>query len=133
MKMNRARCWPPVIALTVFFASGRSTIATPDVGFSLDKVAHFAVFGALATSVIRLPGFRNLLWKGAGAAWLLAAGFGAFDEWRQSFTPGRSVEFADWIADALGAAVAVLLYQAWPGYRKVLECTVIETKKAVDV
>ena len=47
--------------------------------------------------------------------------FGVADEFRQSFTPGRSVEFADWVADSLGAGAGVLLYTFWPFYRRLLE------------
>jgi hypothetical protein len=31
------------------------------------------------------------------------------------------MEFADWVADTLGAAVAVVVYLRWNGYRRVLE------------
>jgi VanZ family protein len=113
--------WPPLIIVLVFFASGRSHIAAPDFGFSLDKIAHFAVFGALATSIIRLRHFYESGWRGALKVWILVAIYGALDEYRQSFTPGRSVEFDDWLADILGSAVAVTLYLAWPWYHSLLE------------
>lgn len=113
--------WPILIMAAVFFASGQSDIAAPDVGISLDKIAHFAVFGALATSIVRIHVFADRGVKGAVFAWLLVAGFGAMDEWRQSFTPGRSVEFADWVADALGAATAVGMYRGCRAYRNFLE------------
>jgi VanZ family protein len=32
------------------------------------------------------------------------------DELHQHFVPGRSVEFADWVADSHGAAAGVALY-----------------------
>jgi VanZ family protein len=116
--------WPFLIVLSIFFASGQSEIATPGFSFSLDKVAHVGVFGALATSLIRLNYFYRREWKGALQVWLLIALYGALDEYRQSFTPGRSVEFDDWLADILGAALAVSLYKAWPWYRRLLETNV---------
>jgi VanZ family protein len=116
--------WPVLIVLSIFFASGQSEIATPGFSFSLDKVAHVGVFGALATSLIRLNYFYRREWKGALQVWLLIALYGALDEYRQSFTPGRSVEFDDWLADILGAALAVSLYKAWPWYRRLLETNV---------
>lgn len=121
MKSRISYLWPPLIALTVVFASGQGEISTPDVGLSLDKLAHFGVFGVLATSVIRLSAVRRRGRSGAGWAWAAVAAFGALDEFRQSFTPGRSVELADWIADALGAAAAIGLYQGWTAYRNFLE------------
>jgi VanZ family protein len=121
MAFSRDSSWPVFIMLTVILASGQSQVASPGFGFSIDKVAHFAVFGALATSLIRLPFFFRAGRTGVVGAWVLAAGFGVLDEWRQSFTPGRSVEVADGLADALGAAVAIALYVGWRGYRRLLE------------
>lgn len=113
--------WPVLIVGSVFFASGQSEIATPGFSFSVDKIGHFAVFGALATSIVRLQFFRLREWKGALTVLLLVSVWGGLDEFRQSFTPGRSVEVDDWLADTLGALTAVLLYQGWPGYRRFLE------------
>ena len=114
-------CWPFLIVAAVFFASGQPQIATPGFSFSIDKVAHFGVFGALATSVIRLPTFRRAGWKGVLWVCVLVAIYGGLDEYRQSFTPGRAVEFDDWLADILGATFATVLYQGWPDYRTLLE------------
>lgn len=121
MKFHSAYLWPPSIMATLFFVSGQSHVAAPAVGVPLDKVAHFIVFGALATSIVRLPGLPESGWKAAGIAWTIAAGFGALDEFRQSFTPGRAVEWADWVADASGAAVAVILYTQCPLCRRLAE------------
>lgn len=118
---HRDTLWPILILLTVFFASGQSVIATPGISYSPDKLAHFAVFGALATSLIRLPRVLAKGWRGGWGVWLFIAVYGAFDEFHQSFTPGRSVEFNDWLADVFGAAVAVLLYLGWPAWRRLLE------------
>lgn len=82
-----------------------------------DKIVHFVVYGLLATLVCRLG--RG--WRAAGWAWLVVAAFGATDEWHQSFVPGRSTELLDWVADALGAALAVTLYTGWTRYRDLLE------------
>ena len=47
--------------------------------------------------------------------------YGACDEFRQSLTPTRSVEFADWLADTFGAFAAATLYAKWHWYRRLLE------------
>ena len=52
---------------------------------------------------------------------MLVSLFGITDEWHQSFTPGRAVEFADWVADTSGAVLAVTLYLRWGWYRRLLE------------
>jgi len=99
----------------VVIASSRSQVAAPSVSY-FDKIAHFSVFGLLGTLIARSPGVRRFRY-----AILIVSLFGISDEFRQSFTPGRSVEFADWMADTLGAALAVSLYAFWPGYRRLLE------------
>jgi VanZ family protein len=130
---KRAWAWPVLIAGTIFTLSGTSQLTTPDVGFriSTDKIGHFLVFGLLATSILRIPKLRRLGWRGAIIAAAATIAFGGFDEMRQSFTPGRSVEFADWLADALGAIVAVFSYRTLHSYRRLLEWQ-IWTDKKVD-
>jgi VanZ family protein len=102
----------------IVLASGRSQVAAPPGIPSVDKLGHFLVFGLLASLVVRSPGARRA-WP--FCAVLLVSAFGILDEFRQSFTPGRMVEFADWLADTLGAALAVALYANWSAYRRMLE------------
>lgn len=99
----------------VVVASGRSQVAAPHISH-IDKLSHFCVFGLLATLVVRAPGLKRWWWAVA-----VVSAFGISDEFRQSFTPGRSVEFADWLADTSGAALAVTLYTFWSWYRRLLE------------
>ena len=106
---------PFLLAALVVAASGRSQVAAPSI-INIDKFAHFSVFGLLATLVLRAPGVRRWWW-----AVVAVSVFGVGDEIRQSFTPGRSVEFADWAADTTGALVACVLYRFWSWYRKLLE------------
>jgi VanZ family protein len=85
----------------------------------IDKVAHFLVFGLLATLLLRSPLSRGKAWL----AILIVSLFGITDEWHQSFVPGRSCDVYDWISDTLGATLAVMLYRHWGLYRRVLEWT----------
>ncbi len=112
----RGWIWPLLLAGMIFAASGRGEIAGPRI-LGFDKVAHFFVFGLLATLVVR-NGFAD---RRAWMAVALVSVFGASDEWHQSMTPGRTMQLADWVADTLGAAVAVAAYAGWPLYRRVLE------------
>ncbi len=108
--------WPFLIAALIIAASSRSSVAAPGISH-IDKVGHFLVYGLLATLVSRMqPG-----WRGAAIGLLAASLFGASDEWHQSYVPGRSSDWLDWVADTLGAALAVSLYAGWPLYRRVLE------------
>lgn len=113
----RARwLYPFALALAVLNASGQGEVAGPSF-VGVDKLTHFLVFGLLATLVARCPG-PALAWFPV----LAVSAFGGLDEFRQSFTPGRFVEFADWVADTAGALLAYVLYTRWTLY-----CTVLET------
>jgi hypothetical protein len=112
--------YPAVLAATIVLASGHGQVAVPAV-VHIDKGVHFLVFGLMATLVVRAPG--------VGRGWVAVAGvslFGVLDELRQGFTPGRSMELADWLADTAGAGLAVLLYNGWPWYRGLLESSPAE-------
>ena len=74
-----------------------------------DKAVHMAAFGLLAA----------LLWVLAGGRFALAifaavVGVGMLDEVHQAFLPGREPDFADLMADAAGAAMALYLVQFLP-------------------
>ena len=109
----------------IFYASGQSLLGTPDLNFILkiDKVGHFLIFGLLATFVMRIPKMYLLRWRGALASALIVIAYGAVDEWRQSYTPGRAVEIYDFATDAFGASIAVVAYKIVPTYRVCLEWT----------
>ena len=66
----------------------------------LDKVAHALSFGILALLFYLATG-RALL------SVLLASLYGVTDEFHQSLVPGRDADLFDWLADTLGAALAV--------------------------
>lgn len=113
--------WSALLAATISFCSGHDVV---DVGLgwmSIDKIAHFFVYGLLATAVARIPAlvhwpFFNIRW-----AIFIVSAYGMADEIRQSFTHVRTFEIADWLADTAGALVAVPLYAGWASYRRLLE------------
>jgi VanZ family protein len=113
----RRAFWAVAIAGLIFAASSRSHVVSPGITRIDDKFAHFAIYGLLATLVCRI----GAGWRWAIVAFLLVALFGASDEWHQSYVPGRSTDFGDWIADTFGAALAIALYAGWPVYRRWLE------------
>jgi len=130
LKLERHHIWPFALVSATYLASGTSQLATPDVGFSYDKLAHFLVFGLLATSVIRIPVFIERNWNGALKVICLISLYGVLDEFRQSFTAGRSVTVSDWIADTSGALLASILYLKWHWYRRLLELRCFGKKPA---
>ncbi|MBT4758591.1 MAG: VanZ family protein [Opitutae bacterium] len=133
MKVARHTIWPVALALAIFMASGSKDLAAPNLGFdfSYDKLAHLLVFGLLATAVLRIPGIFNGGWQGVCITIALTSLFAAFDEYRQSFTPGRYVELDDWIADSLGAIIATIVYYKWHYYRRTLEWICFRPKSSI--
>lgn len=103
------------LAAAVVWASGHGQVAAPSI-VNFDKAAHFGVFGLMATLAARPRGTRPV-WLAVAAVSL----FGATDELHQSFTPGRSMDYHDWMADTLGAAFAVWVYVRWGWYRRLME------------
>jgi VanZ family protein len=91
-----------------------TTVPAPDVpsfGVS-DKFKHFGAYFGLAVLLSFTLHYqnKNLLLKKYFliAAWLIATFYGVLDELHQRFIPGRSAEFLDWFADALGAAAGII-------------------------
>ena len=70
-----------------------------------DKQGHSLGYMGLAVTVGRAlaGGIAGTSLRTAAAAWAIASGYGATDEWHQSFVPGRSADVRDWLADATGA------------------------------
>ena len=128
---KRAWAWSILLLTTLFALSSSSNLATPDIGFhsTKDKIGHFFIFGLLATSILRIECFRCSGLRGTVSAAAIVIVYGALDEFRQSLTPGRAVELADWIADSLGAIVAVATYRTLVPYRLLLEWKVIKPAK----
>ena len=87
-----------------------ATIAT--VHFTLRKLGHFSEYAILASLLLR--GLRGTFREGrsgflALAAFFIAAGFAASDEFHQSFVPTRTASARDVLIDCLGALFAVAL------------------------
>jgi VanZ family protein len=109
--------------LTIFGLSGSSQLAVPKLNylFATDKIGHFLIFGLITTSLLRTPYLYKKKKFGVLLAIILTSCYGFFDEWRQAMTPGRNVEFADWVADTLGALIAGIAYYRLRIYRNLLE------------
>jgi VanZ family protein len=119
--------WPLGFAATIVVESSQSRVVVPAGIWQGDKVVHFLAFGLLATVTLRALRLESARWR-AVVAVVVVSLFGASDELHQHFTPGRSCEVFDWLADTLGAGVAVALYLLWPAWRRLLEMRPRETK-----
>lgn len=128
-KLRRETLWPFFLAGSITLCSGFPA-TVPEMGWlEVDKLGHFAAYGALATAILRHPAFLRRPVLGAWGAFLLASGYGLGDEFRQAWGGVRMFEWADWTADTVGAAVAVMLYLRWAAYRRLLEKPVIQRRK----
>jgi VanZ family protein len=119
--------WPLGFAATIVVESSQSRVVVPSGIWQADKVVHFLAFGLLATVTLRALRFESARWR-AVVAVVVVSLFGASDELHQHFTPGRSCDVFDWLADTLGAGAAVALYLLWPAWRRLLEMRPRETK-----
>jgi uncharacterized protein YfiM (DUF2279 family) len=113
-KPAAARWIPPVVwvAIILIGTSWPGVSLGPD-GLPLDKVAHFGAYAVLAALILRATRTPHE-WRTALVVLVVVSLFGAVDEWHQSFIPRRSMSFADWIADTLGAVCGVLAARSIP-------------------
>ena len=97
----------------IYWESAQDTFSI-SLSHHTDKLVHFTVFGLLclmtcwSLSTARI-GSKNIykLILSIGITSL----YGMSDEFHQYFTPNRSVEIFDWLADTAGAVTAGLLWQ----------------------
>ncbi len=101
----------------------------------MDKIGHVVVFGLLAVAVARCfttEGGMRAIHIGLVAI-AVTTGFGGLDEWHQLHNPLRQFEWADLLADALGAVLGAFLYLRFSGLRQRLEtplwCMRLPTRK----
>lgn len=113
--MRRWWIWilPISLASAIIWLSSRSSYPM-DVSLPppWDKLAHASAFGALAFafdlalrfSIRGLPMYRRHLF-----VLVFVMVFAASDEWHQRFVPNRSCDIFDWLADMVGAILALKL------------------------
>jgi VanZ family protein len=104
--------WIGVIYLA---STGSGTLPTPPLFAHADKLGHFILYLPLGFFFVRawpVTGARFSLNRIVIIAALFAGGFGLLMEFIQLHVPGRSFEWMDNLADALGALLgaAVCVY-----------------------
>ncbi len=77
-----------------------------------DKLVHGGLYLILGLSLAWGKGRTG---SGAPVVLLLlmGMGYGALDEWHQSFVPGRDVSVGDWVADSAGVMLGLLLFSSF--------------------
>jgi len=75
---------------------------------AVQNLLHIPLFGILAWLWWRSLGAWNMRHgSGLTAAFILAAGFGVFDEWHQLHVPGRYASFTDISLNCAGVVLAL--------------------------
>jgi len=108
--------WAPVLACmaAIYFVSALPHAPLPEE--VSDKTAHLVAYLVLAVCAGRAAAGglgAAVTPRAALVALAIATGYGAFDEWHQSFVPGRFPDVEDWYADAIGAVIGVMLCWGW--------------------
>ena len=115
--LKKRKIWLVYIPLAIywlilFIATSIPVERLPSIGFT-DKINHFIAYFILAILVnltlIYQRKSRLLFERAPIATIVICLLYGALDEVHQMFVPGRFAETLDWVADAIGAAAAVLL------------------------
>lgn len=114
---------PPVFwALTILIAMSIPANYVPKVKiFGYDKIAHIGVFLVFEALVYR--SFVNLRYKFPGMlqpllySFCIVLFFGFFSEAYQHFIPGRMPDIYDFIADTIGALLAIPIILMYNYYK----------------
>jgi len=109
--------WAPVAVYMALIFAGSSVSRLPQVGPGVsDKVLHIIVYAGLGIVLVRALSrgwTAPVTARVALQAALIAAVYGASDEFHQSFVPDRDAELLDVAADVAGAVLAALALWAW--------------------
>ena len=102
-----------IVVLAIYWIAIFTGTHLPDVlDFSPkihDKSKHFLAFFGLATMLCYVTNSRNTV-KRFGLIAIACLTYAAVDEVTQGWIPGRTPDFQDFIADAIGVSLAIGTY-----------------------
>ena len=103
-----------VWAILIFIASSIPAGKMPKLDIlQYDKLIHGGIFFIFGLLLYRLVALRSLpanyRWIRLAVVLLVVMLYGAMDEFHQSFVPGRTVDFFDFLADTIGGILSILL------------------------
>lgn len=105
---ERLKRWLPAVLwmAVIFYLSSRSAIDIPGFLGDFDKLQHIAAYMLLGFLVFR----GCVKWRQPyAAAFAISAVYGITDELHQRFVPGRFCDFRDWLSDAGGIILALII------------------------
>ena len=96
----------------IFWLSSKPTLPAPMLFTHQDKIFHMGAYFIMGILAWR---FFNDLFAKPIIVFLISLCFssiyGISDEWHQSYVPGREADILDWLADTLGALIALVTIQ----------------------
>ena len=113
---RRALLWGPVVVYmaAIFYLSAQSSPPTP--GGLPDKVSHAIEYFGLAVVVFRAVAGglgSHVTAARALATMIITVAYAVSDEVHQLFVTDRTADAGDLLADAAGAAIALIACRAW--------------------
>ena len=111
--------WLALVALCGFnfWLSAQETLSVPSVLLNQDKLEHAGFYFIMG--VLAWRAFRHFAWSNTSliiVSIIYCSLYGISDEWHQSLVPGRQSSIADWIADTLGATLAMYAVQRFKAH-----------------
>lgn len=107
---------------TLYWLSSQSHLPSPAKFEGVDKLEHavfFSAGGMCFVLSLRLAGRAGATAMAILASVLFCGAIGGFDEWHQTYTPGRSGgDVWDWTADVFGGFIGACIamgVQKWAG------------------
>ena len=98
----------------IYWLSSKPAIPMPMLFLHQDKIHHlgaYFIMGVLAWRCFRMYLSKPVLIGLCSV--LFCSLYGASDEWHQSFVEGRTADVFDWVADTLGAMIALAFVWGW--------------------
>ncbi|MEO7190650.1 MAG: VanZ family protein [Vicinamibacterales bacterium] len=104
--------WGPALTqMGLIFGASAIPNLTRLPGDLSDHSGHFVGYAMLGVAMLRACAgaeWNGLTARAASQAWVLSVLYAASDEFHQRFVEGRTPAVDDWVADALGAAAAII-------------------------
>ena len=92
----------------IFWLSSKPSLPAPMLFPHQDKIYHMGAYFIMAVLAWRF--FKDYLTKQniiIISSLIFCSVYGISDEWHQSFVPGRDASVLDWVADTIGAVIAL--------------------------
>ena len=111
--MGQVFSWgPAALWAAVLFLLSEWSGPVGGLPLGADKLVHGGLFLILGLSLAWGKGRTGSSVSGL-VFLLMGVGYGALDEWHQSFIPGRDASVGDWVADSAGVMLGLVLFTSF--------------------